>query len=189
MRILSSFRTVLRHCARSGWVRAGLETIPRAASPFVNRSVSFKSRGRDLFAQGWEVKLTRGKQKMNSRFSATRFASALFLCLMVLLAGTSAVSAQTASTGALTGTVTDQSGGVVSGATVTATNNGTGQSRTATTDSSGTYKFSLLNPGNYSVKFSANGFKTVHGPVHNRQRHGDPGAWTRSSRSAGRRSR
>ena len=97
---------------------------------------------------------------MNSRFSATRFASALFLCLMVLLAGTSAVWAQTASTGALTGTVIDQSGGVVAGATVSMTNNGTGQERTATTDSSGTYKFSLLPPGNYSVKFSANGFKT-----------------------------
>jgi hypothetical protein len=79
---------------------------------------------------------------------------------MVLLAGTSAVWAQTASTGALTGTVIDQSGGVVAGATVSMTNNGTGQERTATTDSSGTYKFSLLPPGNYSVKFSANGFKT-----------------------------
>ncbi len=79
---------------------------------------------------------------------------------MVLLAGTSAVWAQTASTGALTGTVIDQSGGVVAGATVTVTNNGTGQERTATTDSSGSYKFSLLRPGNYSVKFSAPGFKT-----------------------------
>src|ERR1039457_5291733 len=97
---------------------------------------------------------------MNSRFSAMRFASALFLCLMVLLAGSTAVWAQTASTGALTGTVIDQSGGVVVGATVTVTNVGTGQERTATTARARTYKFSLLNPGNYSVKFSAAGFKT-----------------------------
>ncbi len=114
-----------------------------------------------------------------------RFASALFLCLMVLLAGTSAVWAQTASTGALTGTVIDQSGGVVAGATVTVTNNGTGQERTATTDSSGSYKFSLLNPGNYSVKFSAPGFKTSTVPSVTDQRHGNPrarsearGRWT-----------
>jgi len=80
---------------------------------------------------------------------------------MVLLAGTSAVWAQTGSTGALTGTVIDQSGGVVGGATVTITNIGTSQSRDTTTDSNGSYKFSLLNPGNYSVKFSASGFKTA----------------------------
>jgi len=72
--------------------------------------------------------------------------------------------AQTSSTGALTGTVTDPSGAVISGATVTATNVGTGQSRTTTTDSSGSYKFSLLPPGNYSVKFSASGFKTAEVP-------------------------
>src|ERR1039458_8754901 len=77
----------------------------------------------------------------------------------VLLVCASVCLAQTASTGGLTGTVTDQSGGVIVGTTVTATNVGTGQSRT-TTDNSGTYKFSLLNPGAYSVKFSANGFKT-----------------------------
>ena len=79
---------------------------------------------------------------------------------MVVFAFAPTSLAQTASTGALTGTVTDPSGGVVVGAAVTATNNGTGQSRTSTTDSSGTYKFSLLNPGSYSIKFSANGFKT-----------------------------
>src|ERR1039458_3112986 len=78
----------------------------------------------------------------------------------VLLVCASVCLAQTASTGGLDGTVTDQSGGVIVGTTVTATNVGTGQSRTTTTDNSGTYKFSLLNPGAYSVKFSANGFKT-----------------------------
>jgi hypothetical protein len=69
--------------------------------------------------------------------------------------------AQTGSTGALTGTVTDPSGGVVVGASITVTNVATGQVRTATTDNSGTYKLGLLNPGNYSVKFAANGFKTA----------------------------
>ena len=68
--------------------------------------------------------------------------------------------AQSGTTGALTGTVTDPSGAVIAGATVTATNIGTGQARTSTTDASGSYKFSLLSPGNYSVKISAAGFKT-----------------------------
>jgi hypothetical protein len=69
--------------------------------------------------------------------------------------------AQTNSTGALTGTVTDTSGGVVVGATVTITNLGTGQERTATTGNDGVYKITLLNPGNYKVDFSASGFKSA----------------------------
>jgi len=69
--------------------------------------------------------------------------------------------AQTSGTGALTGTVTDTSGAVIPGAVVTATNLGTGQSRTATTDSTGNYNFSLLPAGAYHVTFSAQRFKTV----------------------------
>jgi hypothetical protein len=86
---------------------------------------------------------------------------ALFLCFAVLFACTSPVWAQTASTGALTGTVTDPSGGVIVGATVELTSRATGQGRTTTSDSAGTYIFSLLQPGNYSVKVSAVGFKTA----------------------------
>jgi hypothetical protein len=69
--------------------------------------------------------------------------------------------AQSATTGALTGTITDPSNGVVVGAIVTADNRATGQERTTTTDASGVYKFSLLPPGEYSVKISASGFKTA----------------------------
>src|ERR1700693_4926698 len=47
------------------------------------------------------------------------------------------VSAQTAGTGALTGTVTDSSNSAIPGATVTATNTGNGQSRVTTTGESG----------------------------------------------------
>ncbi len=80
------------------------------------------------------------------------FAAALFAV------GLPRLMAQTPSTGALTGTVTDQSGAVIAGATVTLTNTGTGQARTTTTDANGSYKFGLLDPGNYSVAFSATGF-------------------------------
>jgi outer membrane receptor protein involved in Fe transport len=87
----------------------------------------------------------------------------LFFFIAIFISASPAL-AQSASTGALSGTVTDPSGGVIAGATVTATNLATGQSRTGTTDSNGTYKLSLLPPGNYSMKFSATGFKAVEVP-------------------------
>ncbi|MGO9083632.1 MAG: carboxypeptidase-like regulatory domain-containing protein [Candidatus Sulfotelmatobacter sp.] len=85
--------------------------------------------------------------------------------LIVCLVSVSAPSlvAQTAETGALTGRVTDASGGVVADATVTATSVATGQARRATTGSDGTYKLDVA-PGNYRVKFEAAGFKTVEIP-------------------------
>ncbi|HXU21702.1 MAG TPA: carboxypeptidase regulatory-like domain-containing protein [Verrucomicrobiae bacterium] len=86
------------------------------------------------------------------------------LAAAFLIAGAQFAMAQTAETGALAGTVTDPSGGVVAGASITITNTGTGQARTATTDSNGSYKFSLLPPGNYSVKFSSPGFQTAEVP-------------------------
>lgn len=86
------------------------------------------------------------------------FVAAIFMCIAPV------ALAQTSATGALTGTVTDPSGAVIAGATVTATNTGTGQTRTVTTDANGAYKFSLLPPGTYDVKFSAGGFKTAEVP-------------------------
>jgi hypothetical protein len=86
------------------------------------------------------------------------------ICFAALLGFVPDLGAQTSSTGALTGTVTDPSGGVVVGATVTAANTATGQPRTVTTDSSGTYTIGLLSPGNYKVTFSAAGFKSAEVP-------------------------
>jgi outer membrane receptor protein involved in Fe transport len=88
-------------------------------------------------------------------------ALAAFLLMFV---GANRIQAQSASTGGLTGVVTDPSGASIAGATVTATSLGTGQSRTTTTDASGSYKLSLLPPGDYSVKISASGFKTAEVP-------------------------
>src|SRR5579862_743947 len=90
-----------------------------------------------------------------------KFVRLLSVCFVLLLTCTSLSLAQTAETGALTGTVTDPSGAIISGATVTLTSAATGQTRTTTTDANGSYKFSLLQPGTYSVKFSAAGFKTA----------------------------
>src|SRR6202050_4302334 len=97
---------------------------------------------------------------MTKHFTASNFACTFFVCLAVLFLCISPIWAQSGTTGGLTGTVTDPSGGVIVGATVTATNLGTGQERSVTTDASGEYKISLLTAGNYCVKFSASGFKT-----------------------------
>jgi hypothetical protein len=66
---------------------------------------------------------------------------------------------QSAGTGALTGTVTDPSGAVIPGVAVTVTNKDTNQARTTNTGNDGAYKFTLLTPGDYRVRFMASGFK------------------------------
>ena len=60
----------------------------------------------------------------------------------------------------LTGTITDPSGGVVTGASITATNTATGISRDVKSDASGFYSIPNLVPGPYEVKVSATGFST-----------------------------
>ena len=60
----------------------------------------------------------------------------------------------------LTGTVTDPSGGVVAGATITAANTATGISREVKSDAAGLYTIANLVPGPYDIKVSATGFST-----------------------------
>lgn len=86
----------------------------------------------------------------------------VILCLFGIFQGS--LLAQTAETGALTGTVKDSSGAVLPNATVTITSTTTGQTRTATTGSDGVYKVNLLPPGVYRVTFAASGFKTAEVP-------------------------
>ena len=81
----------------------------------------------------------------------------LFVCLLAVCLPS--LMAQTAATGSLQGTVTDASGASIPNATVTLTSQGTGQERTATTGGDGTYRFPLIPPGAYKLKFVANGFK------------------------------
>jgi hypothetical protein len=83
-------------------------------------------------------------------------------CLLVTLVP--CLIGQTAGTGALTGRITDASGGVLANVTVTVTSIDTRQARSATTRMDGTYKVDLLQPGNYRVKFEAAGFKAVEIP-------------------------
>src|SRR6266446_10158422 len=61
--------------------------------------------------------------------------------------------------GRILGTVTDQSGGVISGATVTVLDKDRGVSRTLTADDAGAYNAPNLTPGNYTVRVESKGFK------------------------------
>src|SRR5258708_24786564 len=63
--------------------------------------------------------------------------------------------------GHILGTITDQSGGVVSSATVTVTDVDRGVTRTLTTDASGEFNAPNLVPGNYKVRAEAKGFKAI----------------------------
>jgi hypothetical protein len=98
---------------------------------------------------------------MNTRFAGCKFVVSLLVCLSLVLTCASIARAQGAGTGAISGTVTDPQGRAVPNATVVATSLGTNQERTDVTGADGVYKFSLLPPGNYRVKFTATGFKTA----------------------------
>ena len=65
------------------------------------------------------------------------------------------------SNGRILGTVTDQSGGVIAGATVVVLDVNRGIPRNLTTDQAGEYVAPDLTPGAYSVRASAKGFKTA----------------------------
>jgi hypothetical protein len=75
------------------------------------------------------------------------------------------VFAQGGATGAITGTVQDASGAVLSGAKVDIFSEATGQvERHLTTDSSGIFTANLLPVGSYTVQVSASGFATTKFP-------------------------
>ena len=80
----------------------------------------------------------------------------LFAAIFVF---TGLLSAQTATTGQLEGTVRDPTAGVVAGARVVATSEA-GVSRQVVSDNAGAYLFTLLQPGNYRA-VNAPGFKTA----------------------------
>src|SRR5918997_5025576 len=63
--------------------------------------------------------------------------------------------------GAIAGTVIDQNGAAIPGATVTVTNVGTGLKQTVTTSDDGAFQVSSLDPVSYSITVEAQGFKTA----------------------------
>ena len=91
--------------------------------------------------------------------SYKRFAFILVLSFLVAIA-TIPLAAQT-SRGIIAGSVTDDTGAVVSGATVTATSKDTGEVHTATSGPTGAFRIEAVNPGNYSISVTQKGFSTL----------------------------
>ncbi|MEO8735102.1 MAG: TonB-dependent receptor [Edaphobacter sp.] len=85
--------------------------------------------------------------------------SALVLVVVMMGAGYDGIGfAQSTNSGDISGIVTDPSGGVLPGATVTVVNNNTQVTKTLTTNNAGVYDTSSIVAGNYKVTFSKEGF-------------------------------
>ena len=97
-----------------------------------------------------------------SSFGRRRYPSiSIFLSLLLLFAVMFLQSAFAQTVNAtLTGHVEDSQGAIISGATVTVKNTGTGAVRTTVTDGNGLYTVTNLQPGSYEVTTTMNGFST-----------------------------
>jgi hypothetical protein len=86
---------------------------------------------------------------------------ALVLCVSIFSLAVPS-GAQTASTteGAIVGTVTDTSNSAVAGAIINLSGSQVMGAKTATTDANGVYRFPALTPGDYQIKYEAQGFST-----------------------------
>ncbi len=80
---------------------------------------------------------------------------------VVLVLGLAVSAAAQGTNAALSGTVTDDQGGVLPGVTVTVRNADTGTVRTVVTEVDGQYRVPALLPGRYDVTAELAGFSTV----------------------------
>src|SRR5580700_7704201 len=88
--------------------------------------------------------------------SAVQLLGGLFAVLLLCVPAFSQGSA-----GRILGVVSDQSGGVVTGATVSVIDTDRGVTRTLVTDDAGAYNAPNLTPGNYTVRVEAKGFQKL----------------------------
>ena len=95
----------------------------------------------------------------------TTLTNPVVIVLLVLALGLMGLPAWAQSTaGRVLGSITDQSGASVAGATVVVTDTQRGTSRTLTTDASGDYVAADLTPGTYKIHVEAKGFKSTERP-------------------------
>ena len=83
---------------------------------------------------------------------------AVFFCFVLFILALPLAEGQK-TTGTITGTVTDPSGAVLSGASVKLTNVGTGAERAAKTNTQGSFTFPELPAGTYTITVNNSGFK------------------------------
>src|SRR5205807_6479307 len=92
--------------------------------------------------------------------------TSLFLTLTVLVSvffalNPASIRGQTASSGSVTGQVSDPQGAIVAGADVTLTDTTTQSVLTTTTNDAGRYNFPVVNPGVFDLLITKTGFKTA----------------------------
>ena len=95
------------------------------------------------------------------RWSTAFLFAPLVLVIVFLMTAVASIFAQTATTGDLAGLVTDPTAAVVTGVPITLKKVDTGNSTSTTTNAQGSYNFSFLQPGKYSVSVNATGFQKV----------------------------
>jgi Carboxypeptidase regulatory-like domain len=111
---------------------------------------------------GFDVHFHRPCEGSGKAMKNTRSIYASLICLAVLSAVPAAIRAQSIVTGAVSGSVTDTTGGAVANARVTLENIATGASeQPAHTDASGDFLFPLLKPGSYMLRVSTPNFHTM----------------------------
>src|SRR6516165_1719013 len=81
--------------------------------------------------------------------------------IFVLLVSAAAVASAQNDRSSLSGTVTDATGSVVTGARVQAVSDATGFHRTTLTGAAGTYHIEALGIGTFTVTFSKTGFRSA----------------------------
>jgi carboxypeptidase family protein/TonB-dependent receptor-like protein len=93
------------------------------------------------------------------KYTTTQISRTLIsLSLLLIFAGGAFAQSNT---GSITGVITDPNGAVVANATVTVTNQGTNEKRTAQSDGEGRYEVPALPNGIYTVEATATGFKAT----------------------------
>jgi len=94
------------------------------------------------------------------RFYPPSLAIRALICCILALCTALSVPAQ-AGRGAINGTITDSTGAIIPGVTVTLSNRATGFTQHAVTTAAGLYSFISLNPGQYTVTANQKGFESI----------------------------
>jgi hypothetical protein len=87
-----------------------------------------------------------------------RNANNLAILLLLTIVNACTLQAQSGTSSAVTGTISDATGAVVPNAAVTARDAGTGATRTARSNADGRFLFAQLNPGTWRIVVQAEGF-------------------------------
>ena len=87
-----------------------------------------------------------------------RTSMSLAVLLALTVVNVNSLRAQSGTSSALTGSISDATGAVVPNATVKATDVNTGATRTARSNGDGRFLFAQVNPGIYRIAVQADGF-------------------------------